>query len=341
VPGAGLALRSRKLPQAHFADAGYVLVTASTKQRTMRGVVEPNDVLFAQSTYLSAAVLCRPAAVAFLQLNYLLAPAATDCDGWRVVMPPLTLDDWLVLHGTGSVDTRVRALSSAAISDAVRHEPAFSAGSSLLAMLTPLAGTSVTLGPRDVVIRQEQPSIHGALTLLFPVAYDSAWQSSSGRIENIGGLVALTGANDRRIVLSFSPDMTSMSRVGAVILAQLFTCLGLIGMTGIAPVVTSSALRLNVSARRQLTEVVLRPVSSCSRPSVRTFGCHEAASVQTCCMPATALWMFFTLQWHRKRWHKTSLAPRRLFPFSAMTISVLVRSERAHNGRDGYWPSQC
>ena len=247
-PGAYRDMRNRNAAQADFADAGYVLVTASVKQRTMKRVVDAgheidhNDVLFEQSTFLPADVLCSPSAMQFLQLNYLLAPAVINCNAWRAVTPTLVVDGWLTVYTAGANDSRVRALPSAAISEAMRREAALAPGSSLLSALMPLPGTSVTLGPRDVVVRQDQPSASAGRTLVLPVVYDSAWKASSGGIDNVGGLLALTVASQPRVVLSFEPDMVSILRATAMSLSQLFTCLGLVGLACVAPLAKSSAL---------------------------------------------------------------------------------------------------
>lgn len=245
-PGVYREMRNRNGTQADFADAGYVLVTAWVKQRTMKRVVEPagdnNEVLFEQSTFLPADVLCRPSAVGFLQLNYLLAPVPITCDAWRAVTPTLVVDGWLTAYTAGASDLRVRAVSSPTISETMRQEAALAPGSSLLSALMPLPGTSVTLGVRDVVIQQDRPSLSAGLTLILPVAYDSVWKASSGRIENVSGLLALTAVSQSRVVLSFEPDMVAILHSTAMTLSQLFTCLGLIGLAGVAPMAKSSAL---------------------------------------------------------------------------------------------------
>ena len=247
-PGVIRRMRNGRMAQADFPDAGYVLVTATVKQRTMRQLVGPglgqdadktNTVLFNQGTSLPLEVLCRPSAVRFLQLNYLLAPLnvlpRTGCHVWQAVTPARTVDGWLVVHTAGAIDSRVRALPSAAVSDAIRREPALGSSSVLLSALAPLGDTSVSIGPRDVVIRQGRPSSSAGLTLVVPIAYDSAWTASHGRLENIGGLLALTAAHEPRVRLAFTPDMVVMLRSVAISLSQLFTCLGLLGCACVAP----------------------------------------------------------------------------------------------------------
>jgi len=201
----------------------------------MKPLVDDNSILFDQSTSLSADALCKTSVVQFLQLNYLVAPTVITCEPWRAVAPPLDVDRWLTVHAANASDMRVRALPSQAISEAMRRLPAFGSGSSLLSALSPLPDTSVTIGPRDVVIRQARSSSAAGLTMVLPVAFDSAWTVSSGRLEKVGGLLALTGADQTRVVLSYSPDVVSMLRAMATDLSQLLTCLGLIGLAFVAP----------------------------------------------------------------------------------------------------------
>lgn len=77
APGAPPTANARSA-STDFADAGYLVVTAWTKQRTMRGLIEPNDLLFDQSVELSAERLCDADAVRFLRLRYLLRPSDVD-----------------------------------------------------------------------------------------------------------------------------------------------------------------------------------------------------------------------------------------------------------------------
>jgi hypothetical protein len=322
-PRVGQGMRDRKRSQANFADAGYVLVTATTKQRTMKGLVEPNDVLFEQSTYLASEVLCNSMAVTFLQLNYLLAPTPVECDAWRPAEPPMVVDGWLMVHASTALDTRIRALPSAMIAETLRRSPALSAGSSLLSLLTPLPDTSVTLGSRDIVIRQKHPSSSTNLTIILPVAYDSAWITSSGHIDNVGGLLALTKATDARIVLSFAPDVVAILRSSAMILAQFFACLGLIGLSSVAPVTTPSAARVDASVRLYVDDIVLKLRRVVSW--LRRYGCWPHPLY----IGYSAV-MFLTLKWRPEDSDETSLAVALLLPLTAVVVSRVVSSERTH-----------
>lgn len=69
-PGSAYDMRLRRAASTDFADAGYPVVTAWTKQRTMRGLVEPNDELENRSRIGEA--VCE-------------VPLILECDGaWPV-----------------------------------------------------------------------------------------------------------------------------------------------------------------------------------------------------------------------------------------------------------------
>ena len=234
-PGAAETMRNQRRSQADYVDAGYVLLTARTKQRTMRRLIEPNDTLFEQWTYMPADILCRGSAVQFLQVEYLLAPAPVPCDEWTVMNPPLIVDEWLTAYTPGALDRRVRAAPTTTLSGALRREPALASRSSLLSALSPLPGSLLTIGSREVVIHQDAPSAATGLTFVLPLAFDSAWTASSGRVNEVGGLVALTGADQPDIVLRFVPDAVAVLRSIATVVAQIIACLGLIGLALIVP----------------------------------------------------------------------------------------------------------
>ena len=230
-PGAAATMRNQRRSQADYVDAGYVLLTATLKQRTMARLFEPNDVLFEQWTYMPPDVLCSESAIQLLQVEYLLAPAPVPCNTWSPMNPPLIVDEWLTVHTpTAVLDRQVRALPATALSDALRREPALGGRSSLLAAVSPLRGSSLTIGPRDVVIHQEGPSASTGLTFVLPLAFDSAWTASSGRIHDVAGLMGLTGADQPDIVLRFAPDAVAVLRSIATTVAQIIACLGLIGL---------------------------------------------------------------------------------------------------------------
>jgi len=230
-PGAAAVMRNQRRSQADYVDAGYVLLTATLKQRTMARLFEPNDILFEQWTYMPAEILCSGPAVQFLQVEYLLAPAPVPCDVWTPMNPPLMVDEWLSVHTpAAALDRQVRAVPAAALSEAMRREPALGSRSSLVSGLTALPGTSLTIGPRDAVIHQDGPSASAGQTLVLPLAFDSAWSASSGRIEDVAGLVALTGADQPDIILRFMPDAVVVLRSVATTAAQIIGCLGLIGL---------------------------------------------------------------------------------------------------------------
>ena len=229
-PDVRIGMRTMRRASTDLADAGYMLVTAATKQRTMVGLVEPNGRLFGQTTDLSAEVLCDARVVEFLQLRYLLTPPGAGCDIWRPQMPHMVVDDRLDVQVATVVDNRVRALPRARLSAATASGPALSAGSSLWSELSPVPGTSVTVGPRDVVVEQEHPSGVTDTVLVLPVAYDSAWVASTGEVHEAGGLVAIVGAAQPHVVLTFVPDTPAVLRAIAMTLGQMLTCLGLLGL---------------------------------------------------------------------------------------------------------------
>jgi hypothetical protein len=230
-PGAAATMRNQRRSQADYVDAGHVLLTATLKQRTMVRLFEPNDVLFEQWTYMPAEVLCSGPAVQFLQVDYLLAPAPVPCDEWTPMNPSLIVDEWLTVHTPSTpLDRRVRALPASGLSDALRHERALGGRSSLVSALSPLEGSSLTIGARDVVIHQDAPSASTGRVIVLPLAFDSAWTTSSGRLDDVAGLVALTGANQQDVIVRFAPDAVAVARSLATTAAQILSCLGLIGL---------------------------------------------------------------------------------------------------------------
>ncbi|HEY7187453.1 MAG TPA: hypothetical protein VH436_12955, partial [Vicinamibacterales bacterium] len=236
-PGERLAiwpgLRSRfgndHEPATDFADAGYALVTAGTKDRTMRRVVESDDPLFNQSTDLPAEILCHSGAVQFLRLHYLLTPRTVTCEPWTV-LPGVLVDDSLEISVVRQQDSLVRALPVARLSGALAQQPALSANSSLLMALEPLPGSSLSIEPLQVVVRQEAVERSRDRALVLPVAYDSGWRTSSGRVQSVGGLLALMSVDQPVVTLRFVPDTVAISRAVAMTIAQLLACIGLVGL---------------------------------------------------------------------------------------------------------------
>jgi hypothetical protein len=229
-PDVRQAMRSARQPSTDFADAGYFLVTAWTKQRTMRGFIENNSVLFNQTTELSARVLCDAQAAQFLQLRYLLRPAdVTSCAPWSRV-PDLRVDDRFEVDVARQVDDRIRALPVGRLAEPSSRKPALAADSELLPALTPLAGTSLTIAPPGVVLRFDDPSVARGQALVLPVAYDAAWRPSSGQVRNVGGLLAVVGVDQRQLTLTFVPDLVAVLRALAMTLAQVLALAGALGL---------------------------------------------------------------------------------------------------------------
>lgn len=226
-------MRNRKRASTDFADAGYVLVTAWTKQRTMRGVVEPNPYLFNQEIDFSREILCDDHAVRFLRLRYLLRPSEVDtCQPWEPV-PGMLVDGWLEVDTATHADDRVRAVPLARLTDAVIRSPALSAGSALLPFLNALPGTSVAVTANEIVVDLDDPAVAGGHALVLPVAYDAAWRASSGEVRNTGGLLALVGIDQHRVTARFAPDAAAVLRAGAFTMAQILGALGLLGLVAV------------------------------------------------------------------------------------------------------------
>lgn len=228
-PGVRNKMRDAQGTSTDFADAGYLLVTAWTKQRTMRGLVEPNEGLFNQTSDLSSQVLCDSSAVRFLRLRYLLMPPDVECGPWTR-LPGLLVDGWLEVGAATEWDDMVRALPVARVSERVGREPALSAGSLLLPALVPLSGTSLRVAASRVVIRLDDSSVAGGQALVLPVAYDAAWRASSGRVHNVGGLVALIGVDQRQVTVDYVPDGVAVLRAASMTVAQLLAVVGLLGL---------------------------------------------------------------------------------------------------------------
>lgn len=231
-PEARDEMRDRRSASTDFADAGYTLVTAWTKQRTMRGLVA-NDWLFNQTTDLPSDILCDAEAVQFLQLHYLLLPPGVECAPWARV-PGLLVDDWLEV-GVAQSDGQVRTLPVASLEQPLAREPALSAGSQLLRALTPLPGTSLILDGRGVVIRLKDPAIAAGRALILPVAYDPAWRASSGQPRNAGGLLALVAVDEAQVTAQFVPDAVAVLRGLSMTLAQILAVAGLVGLAYLQP----------------------------------------------------------------------------------------------------------
>jgi hypothetical protein len=242
-PGGRLALwpdvrqqmRSSKLPSTDFADAGYLLVTAWTKQRAMRSLIEPNGVLFNQTIEPPAPVLCNEQAVRFLRLRYLIRPADVGaCDPWSPI-PDIRVDDRFEVDTIGELDNRVRALPVARLADPTSREPALSADSTFWTAIEPLPGTSMTIGPSAVALRLADPSVAKGHALVLPVAYDQAWRTSSGQLHDVGGLLTLVGVDQREVRLEFVPDLAAVLRALSMTLAQILAVGGTIGLAFVAP----------------------------------------------------------------------------------------------------------
>jgi len=223
-------MRDARMPSTEFADAGYLLVTAWTKQRTMRGFIDNNSVLFNQTTELSARVLCDARAIPFLQLRYLLRPADVEtCAPWSRV-PDVLVDGRFEVDVAREVDDRIRALPVARLAEPLSRKPALTAESELLPALAPLAGTTLVIEPPTIVLQLDDPSTAGGQALVLPVAYDAAWRTSSGQVRDAGGLLAVVDVEQAQVVLTFVPDFVAMSRAFAMTLGQVLALGGILGL---------------------------------------------------------------------------------------------------------------
>jgi len=234
-PDVRQSMRSSRRPSTDFADAGHLLVTAWTKQRTMRGLIDDNGVLFNQSTELSARILCDARAVSFLQLRALIRPADVPvCAPWSRI-PGLRVDDRFEMDAAREVDDRIRAVSVARLAEPLRRTPALSDQSALIPALVPLPGTSLAIEPPLVRLRLDDPSGAAGHLLVLPVAYDEAYRTSSGEVRNVGGLLALANVDQRDVTLRFVPDVVAVLRALGMALAQILALAGMIELASVGP----------------------------------------------------------------------------------------------------------
>jgi hypothetical protein len=325
-------MRANRENLADFADAGYELVTAGVKDRTMRRLVEPNDLLFNQSTDLSSEILCDARALSFLQLRYLLTPPGVAClsraesrDGpWRQVRD-LRVDGWLeVLESIP--DNEVRAIPVAQLTDAIVRAPALSARSSLIGALAPVAGTALRVGPREIVVQHEDVTQSRDRALVLPVAYDSAWTTSSGHVRSIGGLLAVVNVDQPRTTLRFVPDAVAILLALGMTLAQLFAVGGLIGLVGARPADSRDATL--VARQRIITEFIggwqRRATGVMSRALVVTRQLLRDPQTVLCLAYSAAVIARAT--WRPQRADDTSFLSALLVPIATIAIGRAARS---------------
>jgi hypothetical protein len=228
-PGVRGRMRDMRRPSTDFVDAGYFLVTAWTKQRTMRPLVQPNELLFNQSIELSPEVLCDPDAVRFLQLRYLLLPADAECAPWTR-LPGVTVDETFAVAAAAQSDRAVWGVPISRLSPQLRSEPALSAEGALLPALSPWPRTSVAIDAGRLVVHLDDARSAVDHAIVLPVAYDPAWQPSDGRTENVGGLLTLVDVQRPDIRLDFIPDRPAVVRALAMTLAQVMGAAALLAL---------------------------------------------------------------------------------------------------------------
>ncbi len=85
------------------------------------------------------------------------------------------------------------------------------------------------------MIRLEDASIARDQALVLPVAYDSAWRTSSGRVHNVGGLLALIGVDQRQVTVDYVPDLVAVLRAASMTIAQLLAVVGFLGLACVRP----------------------------------------------------------------------------------------------------------
>jgi hypothetical protein len=226
-PGGRAEMRATGHASTDWADAGYPMVTAWTKNRTMAQLVRPNDILFDQVTDLSARVLCDPGAAGFLRLRYLLLPPGEPCEGWTLQPGALVDARWAV--ATSARDDRVRTVHLRDVSSAVGQQPALGDDLALLHALIPQPGTSLALGADQVWLTVTAAARGDDVAVVIPVAYDPAWHTSTGRVISLGGLLAVSGADRAQFELKFVPDAALRIRAIGMRLAQGLSLVGLVG----------------------------------------------------------------------------------------------------------------
>jgi hypothetical protein len=313
-PGLREQMRIARRPGVDFADAGYPLVTAWTKQRTMRELVEPNALLFNQNTDLSPAVLCDAQAMAFLQVRYLLMPGGAKCAPWNP-LPDVVVDGSLQVGVRPTFD-ETGWIVSREIAERVRDQPALSPRSALLASVVPAAGTSVHIGATDLTVDISELSTLSGHAMVLPLAYDSAWQSSSGQIRDIGGLAALFDVADAQVRLRYATDTVALLRALSMTLAQVAGVVGLVGFAFVRGV-AAEGVRLPIAR--------LAPYTSMVMPHVHSTGRALAAVALPLRQPRNLLFLAYAVAViARSNW--TAL----LLPAGAIVVARIGRWRRWH-----------
>lgn len=227
-PGARTEMRVGGQASTDWADAGYPMVTAWTKNRTMAQLVRPNEVLFDQTTDLDARVLCDTATAGFLRLRYLLLPLGQTCDGWTPQPNALVDGRWAV--ATRGRDDRVRTVQLRDVPPAIRDQPAFGEELALVRTLVPQPDTSIAIAADHLSLALVDAARGDDVAVVLPVAYDPAWQTSSGRAVSLGGLLAVSGADEAQLRLDFVPDVALRIRASGMRLAQVLSLFSLVAL---------------------------------------------------------------------------------------------------------------
>ena len=226
-PGIRAEMRELGRPSTDFADAGYQLVTAWTKNRTMAGLVQPNPWLFDQTTDLGVRALCDPDVVRFLRLRYLVMPPEEKCEGWTA-LPDVVVDGRWAVAVSAAPDDLVRGVRLADVPEKARTDPAIFGALPLVKSLVAFPGTSLALEASGATLHLSDAARADGVTLVLPVAHDPGWQTSAGRVQDIGGLLAVAEADAPDVRLEFRPDPPLRIRAIGMTVAQILGLLGLV-----------------------------------------------------------------------------------------------------------------
>jgi hypothetical protein len=141
----------------------------------------------------------------------------------------VVVDKWLQVD-VATVERRAFAVDTSLLDEPLTRAPALSPPAALLAMLQPLAATVVTMTKAGVHVQLENHSAADGKTVVLPVAYDTAWQSSSGQLGSVGGLLAVTGIEQADVSVQFVPDAVAVTRATAMTITQVLFVIGLVGL---------------------------------------------------------------------------------------------------------------
>jgi hypothetical protein len=225
-PGVREDMRRSASPSTIWPDAGYPLVTAWTKNRTMAGLVQPNPVLFDQTTDLSSEVLCDAVAAPFLRLRYLVIPDGQTCDGWSGVSGARIDGRWTMAQ-FAVPDLRAFAVRVDSLTPQERDAPAFGGNMRFVHHLAAVTGSSLTVAGNRLLVAFNGQATDPALAVVLPVGYDPGWRTTSGRTRNLAGLLAVEHIGAPQVELTFAPDAALRVRALGMLAAQVAGAVGI------------------------------------------------------------------------------------------------------------------